>query len=276
MATDGEPSRPIPYTARVPRNPSGDAGSNVVPPSTSTGGSERSAGPKRPPRPKAPAGGGTERSNRAKKASTPKKAASSNGGAAAKKRSDKPAATAPAATVVDTAPPGFAGAGTSPPTMADPTTVDARTTEARPSGKERPRQKRPAADGAVERTTGGRRGRRVTRVVRRIELWSVLKLSLVLFTCLYLAVMGTLVVVWGVAYSSGQVERLQEFLADVGLENFRFYGDRMFKAVAAIGAVTVLAGTILAVLTTALINLISEMTGGIRVVVIEEERPPRR
>lgn len=104
----------------------------------------------------------------------------------------------------------------------------------------------------------------------------MLKLSLVLLTCLYLAVLATLVVVWGVAYSSGQIENLQEFLADVGLENYRFYGDRMFKACAAIGAVGVLAGTVLAVLTTALINLISEITGGIRVVVIEEDPPRRR
>ena len=89
-------------------------------------------------------------------------------------------------------------------------------------------------------------------------------------------VLGTLVVVWGVAYSSGQIGNLQKFLADVGLENYRFYGDRMFKACAAIGAVGVLAGTVLTVLTTALINLISEMTGGIRVVVIEEEPPTRR
>ena len=136
--------------------------------------------------------------------------------------------------------------------------------------------KRRSTDAPVERTTGNRRGRRVTRVVRRIELWSVLKLAFVLFICLYLAVLGTLVVVWGIAYSSGQIERLQEFLADVGLDNFRFYGDRMFKAAALIGVVGVLAATILSVLTTALINLISEMTGGIRVVVIEEERPVRR
>ncbi|MEO6987060.1 MAG: DUF3566 domain-containing protein [Aquihabitans sp.] len=121
-----------------------------------------------------------------------------------------------------------------------------------------------------------RQGRRVKRVIRRIELWSVLKLSLVLLTCLYLTVLATLVVVWGVAYSSGQIENLQKFLADVGLENYRFYGDRMFKACAAIGAVGVLAGTVLAVLTTALINLISEITGGIRVVVIEEDPPRRR
>lgn len=122
----------------------------------------------------------------------------------------------------------------------------------------------------------GRRGRRVKRVVRRVELWSVLKLSLVLYTCLYVAVLATLALVWGLAYSSGQIENLQKFLADVGLENYRFYGDQMFRACAAIGAVGVLAGTVVTVLTAALVNIISETTGGIRLVVIEEDVAPPR
>jgi hypothetical protein len=120
----------------------------------------------------------------------------------------------------------------------------------------------------------GRRGRRVKRVVRRIELWSVLKLALVLYTCLYLTVMAALVAIWKVAYSSGQIDKLQSFLGDVGLENYRFYGDQMFRACLAIGGIGVLAGTLLTVLTAALINVISEVTGGIRLVVIEEDPTP--
>jgi hypothetical protein len=162
---------------------------------------------------------------------------------------------------------------TDDPTFVDPIPVAPASAPAAAAAAPR---RRSSNAPTVERTNGARRGRRVTRVVRRIELWSVLKLSLCLFICLYVAVLGTMVVVWGVAYSSGQIDRLQEFLADVGLDNFRFYGDRMFRAVAAIGAIAVLAATILAVLTTALVNLISEMTGGIRVVVIEEERVPKR
>jgi len=107
-----------------------------------------------------------------------------------------------------------------------------------------------------------------------VDLWSVLKLAIVLYTCLYLAVLGTLALVWGIAYSSGQIDKVQSFLADVGLENYRFYGDQMFRACAAIGAVGVLAATIITVLTAALVNVVSEMTGGIRLVVIEEEPPP--
>lgn len=120
-----------------------------------------------------------------------------------------------------------------------------------------------------------RRGRRVQRVVRRIELWSVLKLSLVLYTCLYLAVLVTVAVLWGLAYSTGQIDNLQRFFADVGLENYRFYGDQMFRALAAIGVVGVLAGTVVTVLAAALVNIISEITGGIRLVVIEEDLTPR-
>lgn len=118
-----------------------------------------------------------------------------------------------------------------------------------------------------------RRGRRVKRVVRRIDLWSVLKLSLVVYTCLYLAVLATLVAVWGLLYSSGSIEKLQSFLEDVGLENFTFYGNQMFRACAAIGAIGVMAGTVITVLATALVNVISELTGGIRLVVIEEDVP---
>jgi len=129
---------------------------------------------------------------------------------------------------------------------------------------------------SLRRPRERRRARRVIRVIRRIDLWSVLKLSLVLYTCLYAATLAALVAIWGAAYSTGLVGKLQSFLGDVGLDNFRFYGDQMFRACAAIGAVLVLAGTLITVLTVALINLISELTGGIRIVIIEEEPwPPK-
>ena len=132
------------------------------------------------------------------------------------------------------------------------------------------------APAAAPAATGRRvrRGRRVKRVVRRIDLWSVLKLSLVVYTCLYIATLATLAALWGLLYQSGNVEKLQSFLGDVGLDNFTFYGNQMFRACAAVGAVGVIAGTVVTVLATALINLISEMTGGIRLVVIEEDVAP--
>ncbi len=142
------------------------------------------------------------------------------------------------------------------------------------AGSRAPRPDRERREGVD--ATGRRRGRRVRRVVRRIDLWSVLKLAVVLYTCLYAAVMATLAVLWGLAYSSGQIEKIESFMADVGMDNYRFYGDQMWRACAMIGAIGVLTATIITVLTAALVNVISEMTGGIRFVVIEEDPPPRR
>lgn len=138
----------------------------------------------------------------------------------------------------------------------------------------RARRERPADPDVVR--VGRRQGRRVRRVVRRIDLWSVLKLSIVLYTCLYAAVMATLALLWGLAYSSGQIDKVQSFMSDVGLDNYRFYGDQMWRACAMIGVIGVLAATTVTVLTTALVNVISEATGGIRFVVIEEDPRPRR
>jgi hypothetical protein len=148
-----------------------------------------------------------------------------------------------------------------------------------PDAADRRTRRRSTAAATVEEPpsrAGARKGRRVRRVIRRIDLWSVLKLAIVLYTCLYAAVMGTLAVLWGLAYSSGQIEKVQSFMADVGMDNYRFYGDQMWRAAAMIGAIGVLAATIATVLTAALVNVISEMTGGIRVVVIEEDPPVRR
>lgn len=151
-----------------------------------------------------------------------------------------------------------------PPEVADGSPVEGRR-----------RSSRPPADPDLVKV-GRRQGRRVRRTVRRIDLWSVLKLAIVLYTCLYAAVMATLALLWGLAYSSGQIEKVQSFMSDVGLDNYRFYGDQMWRACAMIGAVGVLAATIITVLTAALVNVISETTGGIRFVVIEEDPRPRR
>ncbi len=115
-----------------------------------------------------------------------------------------------------------------------------------------------------------RLGRRVTRIVRRIELWSVLKIALVFNTIMLGIALGAVALLWGLANTTGLVDDLEGFLRDAGFEDFRFQGERMFEQVAFIGAVGALATTVFMVLATALLNLISEITGGIRFVVIEE------
>lgn len=227
----------------------------------------RSGGPKRPPRPERPGPADGPAAN------GPARAVAPGFGGAVKIKA--PPAQASAPSVVREAEP-----ETDTTAVPELATLPGRTPPPTPSSDVTDvRASVASASATATPSTGGRairRGRRVKRVVRRIDLWSVLKLSIVVYTCIYVATLGTLAALWGLLYSSGSIDRLQSFLADVGLENFTFYGDQMFRACAAIGAVAVLAGTVITVLATALVNIISEMTGGIRLVVIEEDVEPRR
>lgn len=123
------------------------------------------------------------------------------------------------------------------------------------------------------RSRAPRKGRRVIRVFRRVELWSVTKVALVFNTVMMLIAIGAVVLLWALANTTGLVEDLEGFLQESGFQDFRFDGSDMFTRVLFIGAVFTLASTVFAVLTAALVNLISEMTGGIRFVVIEEIPP---
>ncbi len=152
----------------------------------------------------------------------------------------------------------------------------------------RPRARRPEGSGATSGTAPvrslirgrrqPRRGRRVRRVIRRIELWSVLKVSLIFNLVMLGVALISVALLWGLANTTGLVDDLEGFLRDAGFDDFRFEGDRMFRRVAFLGALLALAFSVFTVLATALVNLISELTGGIRVVIIEEivERPAAR
>jgi hypothetical protein len=119
-----------------------------------------------------------------------------------------------------------------------------------------------------------RKGRRVKRIVRRVELWSVLKLALSFFVCMYVVGLVSIAVLWAFANSAGLVDNFESFANDVGWENWQFNGEQMFQQAALIGAVLVVTATLMTVLATALLNVISELTGGIRIVVIEEDVTP--
>ena len=127
-----------------------------------------------------------------------------------------------------------------------------------------------------------RRGRRVRRVVRRIDLWSVLKVSLLFCLSVAIVLLTGAVILWSVAQSSGAVHKIEKFMDGLGFTNFRFNGQQIFKFALFAGLVLVIAGTIFAVILAFLYNLISDLVGGIQVQVIEEEQvvsgmePPQR
>lgn len=182
------------------------------------------------------------------------------------------------------------------------------------------------------------RARKVRRIVRHIEPWSVLKISLLFYAALFLIVSVASVILWGAARSSGTVENVESFITSVGgfgncepvdgaapaatttttvpsapttpvdqidpgggevtttlpggpavdpaddedcrpgeqlVGEFKFEDVRIFQAFALGGIVLVLAGSAANVVMVLLFNLMSDLTGGVRVTVLEEEGPAR-
>ncbi|MGH9187483.1 MAG: DUF3566 domain-containing protein [Acidimicrobiales bacterium] len=123
---------------------------------------------------------------------------------------------------------------------------------------------------------GQLRARKVRRIVRHVDPWSVLKLSLIFYFCLYVAVMVAGVILWKLAATAGTIEDVEGFIRDLGAyRTWEFRGGLIFSASALGGLVFVVAGAGLNVLVVVLFNLISDLVGGVRVTVIEEETARR-
>lgn len=130
------------------------------------------------------------------------------------------------------------------------------------------------------RTAQRLRARRVRRLVRHVEPWSVMKVALIFYFCLWGILLVAGVLLWGAAVSSGTIENIESFITDLfALKSFAINGDQLFRAAALGGLVMVVVGAGFTVLMAVLFNLISDLTGGIRMTVVEEEtaRPrPKR
>jgi hypothetical protein len=116
------------------------------------------------------------------------------------------------------------------------------------------------------------RVRKVSRVVRRIDPWTVLKVSVIFWLLTYAVLLVAGVLLWNLANTTGTVENVEGFIRDLfALETFEFDGDRIFRASWVLGAVMVVAGTGLNLVGCVLFNLITDLVGGVRITVLEEE-----
>lgn len=110
----------------------------------------------------------------------------------------------------------------------------------------------------------------------------MLKMSLIFYLCLWTILLLTGTILWNVVNSLGYVEAAADFIARVfALESFEFNGRQIFRVYALGGLVGVLVATMFNVVVAVLFNLISELVGGMRIMLVEEEttrfRPaPRR
>lgn len=148
----------------------------------------------------------------------------------------------------------------------------------RPPGAPAPDGERPASTakggprGRPGRAKAVRRARRVQRVVRHVDAWSVLKLSLLFYLCLFIVVMVAGIILWNLAAAIGTIDDIEKLVTELGLfESFEFEPDKLLRASLLGGLILVIVGAGFNVLVVAMFNLISDLIGGIRITVIEEE-----
>ena len=123
----------------------------------------------------------------------------------------------------------------------------------------------------VSKRSGRPRMRRVTRVIRDVDVWSVFKVGLVFHLVLFIVALIAGALLWSVANSTGTIDNVENFFESFGWESFSFDGSALFGNFVAFGLLAAILGTALWVVGAVMFNLITELVGGVRVTVLEEE-----
>lgn len=125
------------------------------------------------------------------------------------------------------------------------------------------------------------RPERRTVILRRIDLWSALKLSLGLYSCVFVVALLGGLGLWFAARQLGglgYLERQAEIYGFADNGTFHLRGMEILKFVGVVGPILVVLGSLATVAGVAVFNGIARMFGGVEVTVSDgdEPMPPRR
>lgn len=129
-----------------------------------------------------------------------------------------------------------------------------------------------AAGDALPAARPGAEPERRRYEVRRLDIWSVVRITLLFNVALLVILVIAAVVIWIVAAALGAISGLEEFLGSLlSAKNFRFASVQILEGFVLVGLVMVAITTIMATVAALIYNLFAEWTGGIEVVLVEEE-----
>jgi hypothetical protein len=120
--------------------------------------------------------------------------------------------------------------------------------------------------------------RRVRRIIRKIDPWTVLKVSALLNVVLGLGLVLGLVMFWSILTAAGIPDQITEILVRITLldegENPFANSERFLRAAVFGSVVWAVLATGLMTLTAVMYNLVTDVVGGVEVVVLEESLAP--
>lgn len=120
-----------------------------------------------------------------------------------------------------------------------------------------------------------RRGIRVRRVVRRVELWSLFRLAVAFHLICWAVSMAVLAILAKVVEQVGLLGRLERFLQSAGFaKGFKVNLSLVLRAAGGVGLGLFIVAVIATMLLGFFFNGLSGMLGGLVVTVLEERRTP--
>jgi hypothetical protein len=135
------------------------------------------------------------------------------------------------------------------------------------------RATRPARS-RVPQAPGPRAPRRVRHTIKKVDLWSALKISLCFYVCEMAVLVTALAFLWLVADAFGVIGSVEKFVGDLlSSKDFKFLSAAMLRGTILVGLVLVAIQVVATVLACAFYNLFAELFGGIEVTVIQEDAP---
>jgi uncharacterized membrane protein len=114
------------------------------------------------------------------------------------------------------------------------------------------------------------RSRKARVVLRKVEPWSVLKISFLFYLCVMVVIIGAMMILYTILGAIGALDSLTRLIRDLFADqSFEIHGGWLFTRGLSIGLVLVVLWTLINVFIVFLYNLLSDIVGGIEVTLSE-------
>jgi len=139
-------------------------------------------------------------------------------------------------------------------------------------GKEATAPQTQAPTGAARAVPVAETERRYRQTIHRVDLWSVLKISVCFYICGMAVTMVALVALWAIADAAGVIHSVEKFMGDLlQTKNFTFLDGEILRGALLVSAVIVVLQIVITVIAAAFYNVFAELFGGIEITISEDE-----
>jgi len=107
-------------------------------------------------------------------------------------------------------------------------------------------------------------------VLRKVEPWSVFKISFFFYLCVMVVILGAMMILYAILGAIGALDSLTRLIRDLFADqSFEIHGGWLFTRGLSIGLVLAVLWTLINVFIVFLYNLLSDVVGGIEVTLSE-------